>query len=295
MLTGLAYRMLGSWHDAEDVVQEAYVRWSRIDQDEVAEPRRYLTRVVTRLALDELRSRQAKRESYVGEWLPEPVATGLPPFEAIDTSDLSLALLHMMERLTPPQRAVYVLRTAFGLPHDEIASIIDRSPEDCRQLFRRAERALADQKPRFEPSAREQRLLLREFVAAARDGDLPRLERLLHADVVAWSDGGGRARAARKPVVGRAMLARFFGHIYSRATSISVDEVQANGIPAVFVQLSGDRSRHLLTAELDGDVVTRILVITNPDKLSHVRPSSVETSLDFDAIVRAELEQDDSE
>jgi RNA polymerase sigma-70 factor (ECF subfamily) len=272
MLTGLAYRMLGSWHDAEDVLQDAYLRWSRVDQDAVAEPRRYLTRVVTRLALDQLRSRQAKRETYVGEWLPEPISTRLPPFESIDTSELSLGLLHVLERLTPPQRAVYVLRTAFALPYDEIGAIIERTADDCRQLFRRADHAIADSKRRFEPSRREQRALLQGFVAAAREGDLPRLERLLHADVVAWSDGGGRAPAARKPVAGRAKVARYFSHIYSRATAFGVEEIDANGTPALLVRL-GDRMTHLLTVESSGGLATSILAITNPDKLTNVRPS----------------------
>jgi RNA polymerase sigma-70 factor (ECF subfamily) len=272
MLTGLAYRMLGSWHDAEDVLQDAYLRWTRVDQDAVAEPRRYLTRVVTRLALDHLRSRQAKRETYVGEWLPEPISTGLPPFESIDTSELSLGLLHVMERLTPPQRAVYVLRTAFGLPYDEIGAIIERTPEDCRQLFRRADLAIADGKRRFEPSSRQQHDLLLSFVAAAREGDLTRLERLLHADVVAWSDGGGRAPAARKPVLGRAKVARFFSHIYSRATSFRVEEVDANGTPALLVRLS-DRMTHLLTVESSEGRAARVLAITDPEKLTNVRPA----------------------
>lgn len=271
MLTGLAYRMLGSWHDAEDVLQDAYLRWTRVDQDSVVESRRYLTRVVTRLALDQLRSRRAKRETYVGEWLPEPISTRIAPFESIDTSELSLGLLHVMERLTPPQRAVYVLRTAFALPYDEIGAIIERTPEDCRQLFRRADRAIADGKRRFEPSPREQHDLLQSFVAAAREGDLTRLECLLHADVVAWSDGGGRAPAARKPVCGRAKVARFFSHIYSRATSLRVEEVDANGTPALLVHVND--LPHLLTVEASAGLATSILAITNPEKLTNVRPS----------------------
>ena len=132
MLAGLAYRLLGSWHDAEDVLQEAYLRWSTVEHSTVREPRRYLTRVVTRLAIDSLRTRQARRESYVGDWLPEPAPADL--FGGADPGDLSLAVLHLMERLTPVQRAVYVLRTAFVIPYDEIADILGRSPEDCRQL-----------------------------------------------------------------------------------------------------------------------------------------------------------------
>jgi RNA polymerase sigma-70 factor (ECF subfamily) len=170
----------------------------------VAEPRRYLTRVVARLAVDALRARQARRESYLGPWLPEPVATAGAPFGPVDPSDLSMAVLYLMERLTPPQRAVCVLRDAFELPYAEIGEILGRGADDCRQLHRRAVAALRAGRPRFTAAPAEHRRLLAAFVAAARDGDLPRLETLLHADVVAYTDGGGHTRAARRPVAGAA-------------------------------------------------------------------------------------------
>jgi len=265
MLAGVAYRLLGSWQDTEDVLQEAYVRWSTADRSDVAEPRRYLTRVVTRLAIDVLRTRQARRESYAGEWLPEPVPSD--PFGAVDTSDLSIALLHLMEKLTPPQRAVYVLRTAFTLPYDEIAEILDRTAEDCRQLHRRAVRALDHDGPRFEPSSEEQRRLLLDFVAAARDGDLERLQAMLKDSVTSWTDGGGFRRAARKPVIGREKVANFFAHIYSRPdlTVTSLDLVTG---PALDIHVRGNR--HVLTADFDGDRITALRVVSNPEKLSAV-------------------------
>lgn len=269
MLYGLAYRLLGSWHDAEDVVQEAYLRWSGADRGGVDEPRRYLTRVVTRLAIDHFRARRALRESYVGEWLPEPMATDPSPFGAVDTSDLSLAVLHLMERLTPPQRAVYVLRTAFGLPYDEIAGVVDRTPQDCRQLQRRAAQAVAVRRPRFPPDRDEHRRLLTDFVAAARDGDLPRLESLLRADVVAWTDGGGRARAARRPIIGRAKVARFFGSIYQRGRSVRVIHIDLNGAPALI--LGSSNTLHALVIEADGHEIVGVYVVANPDKLAAVR------------------------
>ncbi|MEU4295527.1 sigma-70 family RNA polymerase sigma factor [Kribbella sp. NPDC026596] len=265
MLAGLAYRLLGSWHDSEDVLQDAYVRWSAADRTDVAEPRRYLTRVVTRLAVDVLRTRQTRRESYTGEWLPEPVPSD--PFGAVDTSDLSLAVLHVMERLTPPQRAVYVLRTAFTLPYDEIAGILDRSPADCRQLHRRAVQALDLDGPRFEPSTDEQRRLLLDFVAAARDGDLSRLQAMLKDSVTSWTDGGGARRAARKPVVGRERVAQFFAHIYTRP-NLSVRPVQLVTGPALDIVI-GDR-RHVLALEFDGDQIAGIRVVISPDKLSAI-------------------------
>jgi RNA polymerase sigma-70 factor (ECF subfamily) len=263
MLGALAYRLLGSWHDAEDVLQEAYVRWSGVDPTEVAEPRRYLTRVVTRLAIDVLRSRQARREDYVGEWLPEPVPS--EPFGSVDTSDLSLAVLHLMERLTPPQRAVYVLHAAFELPYDEIADILDRSADDCRQLHRRATQALDRDRPRFEPTAAEQQRLLMDFVAAARDGDLARLEAMLKESATSWTDGGGFRRTARKPVVGRERVATFFSRIYAR-TDVDVVPIELVTGPALDIRLQG--RRHILALEFDGDQIAGVRVMANPDKLS---------------------------
>lgn len=263
MLAGLAYRMLGSWHDAEDVLQDAYVRWSAADRAGVAEPRRYLTRVVTRLSVDVLRTRQARRESYIGEWLPEPVRA-----DAVDLDDVSMALLHLMERLTPPQRAVYVLRTAFTLPYDEIADILDRTPEDCRQLFRRAQHALDDDRARYRPSTAEQRQLLLDFVAAARDGDLPRLESMLKESVISWTDSNGARRAARKPVVGREKVAHFFSRIYARP-DLSFEPVDLTTGPALLIVVRGNR--HLVTLETDARAITGIRVQANPAKLSAVQ------------------------
>ncbi|WP_202887376.1 sigma-70 family RNA polymerase sigma factor [Kribbella solani] len=261
MLAGLAYRLLGSMHDTEDVLQEAYVRWSAADRTEVAEPRRYLTRVVTRLAIDVLRTRKARRESYVGEWLPEPV-----PATVLDLDDVSMALLHLMERLTPPQRAVYVLRTAFTLPYDEIAEILDRTPEDCRQLHRRALRSV-DAEPRFQPSPAEQRRLLLDFVAAARDGDLPRLESMLKATATSYTDGGGLRRTARKPVTGRDRVATFFAHIYAHPefTATPIDLVTG---PALHVVVRG--RPHILTVDRDADGITALRILANPEKLSAI-------------------------
>jgi RNA polymerase sigma-70 factor (ECF subfamily) len=261
MLAGLAYRLLGSWHDAEDVLQEAYVRWSRVNRTEVAEPRRYLTRVVTRLAIDSLRSRQARREDYVGDWLPEPVTA-----DALADTDLSLAMLHLMEQLTPPQRAVYVLRTAFLLPYDEIAATLGRTPEDCRQLHRRASQALETGRARFAPSRQEQERLLSDFITAAREGDLERLESMLQADVISWTDGGGRRRTAKRPVVGRSSVAGFFGRIYSRAESFSAVPVALAGETALLIDLG--ESRHVLALELADGQVAAVRVVANPVKLS---------------------------
>ncbi|GAA4463081.1 sigma-70 family RNA polymerase sigma factor [Phytohabitans houttuyneae] len=255
MLFGLAYRLLGSAHDAEDVLQDAYLRWLGADRAAVAEPRRYLSRIVTHLAMDRLRARQA--EPYVGPWLPEPLPAGdVDPAEHRES--LSLAMLHLLERLTPPERAVYVLRTAFDLPYPEIAEILDRTPEDCRQLHHRATGHLPAQR-RFTAAPAERERLLDRFLAAAREGDLAALKRLLAADAVAWSDGGGRVKAARRPIVGADRVARFFAGIYSGVCSVC--PVMLAGEPATIV------GRHVLTLDVTGGVVTGVYLIGNPDKL----------------------------
>ncbi|GIM89777.1 RNA polymerase sigma factor SigJ [Paractinoplanes toevensis] len=260
MLLGLAYRMVGSLHDAEDVLQEAYLRWAGADRSNVEQPRRYLTRVVARLAVDHLRARQARRESYVGEWLPEPA-----PAEAVDTTDLSYAVLHLMEQLTPPQRAVYVLRTAFDVPYEEVAEIVGRTETDCRQLLHRAQEALRSDHARFTPAPQEHERLLKSFVAAARDGDLATLRSLLHADVVSWSDGGGRVRTALNPIYTPAKVARFFGSIYSRMPQFSVESLVLNGLPAFLVTYPV--SRHLLLLDTADGLIRGIYVVANPDKM----------------------------
>ncbi|MEU4242664.1 RNA polymerase sigma factor SigJ [Actinoplanes sp. NPDC026619] len=257
MLLGLAYRMTGSLHDADDVLQEAYLRWAAVDRERIEQPRRYLTRVVARLAVDQLRARQARRESYVGEWLPEPAPT--------ETVDVSYAVLHLMEQLTPPQRAVYVLRAAFDLPFEEIAEIIERTPADCRQLHHRAQEALQTGRVRFKPAPQEHERLLKSFLAAAREGDLATLRSLLHADVVSWSDGGGRVRAAIRPLRTPAKVARFFGGIYSRAEFLHIEELQLNGAPALLME--SERSRHVLLLDAADGVINSLYVMANPDKI----------------------------
>ncbi|MFE9652618.1 RNA polymerase sigma factor SigJ [Micromonospora sp. NPDC006431] len=275
MLLGLAYRLLGSLHDAEDVLQETYLRWLDVDRESVAEPRRYLSRVVTRLALDRLRARQAARETYVGPWLPEPVPTAPSPFGPLDTVELrdtlSTALLHLLERLTPPERAVYVLHTAFALPYAEIADLLGRSAADCRQLHHRAVARIADDRRRFTAGPAEQRRLLEAFLAAARDGDLARLTDLVAADATAWSDGGGRVRAARNPVHGADRIARFFAGIYARdrRPGIRTTPAELNGAPALLLRWPAGTRYTLAVAAADGRI-TGVYLVGNPDKLTRV-------------------------
>jgi RNA polymerase sigma-70 factor (ECF subfamily) len=271
MLLGLAYRLLGSVDDAEDVLQEAYLRWLRADRDGVREPRRYLSRVVTRLALAQLRVR--RRTGYVGSWLPEPVDTAHTDLGPVDTAEaretLSMATLHLMERLNPPERAVYVLRTAFELPYADIGEILDRSEEHCRQLHHRAQGRLATDRPRHTPSRREHDQLLESFLHAARDGDLDGLRQLLGAQAIAWTDSGGKTRAARNPINGPDKVARFFIGIYQRyGSGMRVEPVELNGFPGALVHR--ETGVHALALRIDEGQIASVYVIANPDKLARL-------------------------
>ncbi|WP_233579593.1 RNA polymerase sigma factor SigJ [Verrucosispora sp. FIM060022] len=271
MLLGLAYRLLGSRHDAEDVLQEAYLRWMRVDRAGVAEPRRYLSRVVTHLAIDRLRARQAAREAYVGMWLPEPVPTAPSPFGPLERAELrdslATALLHLLERLTPPERAVYVLHTAFEMPYAEIAELLDRSAEDCRQLHHRAAMRIGRDQRRFTVDRAEQQRLLDAFIAAVDDGDLAALTDLVAAEATAWSDGGGRVRSARNPVTGVDRVTRFLLGIRAKGWPLTVHRTELNGQPAAVVVTAAGHRYALTLATADGRI-TDIFLVANPDKLT---------------------------
>ncbi|GAB3943596.1 sigma factor-like helix-turn-helix DNA-binding protein [Micromonospora vulcania] len=241
-----------------------------MDRTTVDEPRRYLSRVVTRLSLDRLRARQAARETYVGTWLPEPVPTEPSPFGPLDRVELrdslSIALLHVLERLTPPERAVYVLHTAFELPYAEIAEILDRTPADCRQLQHRAATRVRQEQRRFTATRPERERLLNAFLAAARDGDLATLTGLVATDATAWNDGGGRVRAALNPVTGADRIARFYAGIYGPHRQMTMDPVELNGEPAVLITRA-DGSRYTMTVAAADGRITGIYVVGNPTKL----------------------------
>ncbi|SEG77230.1 RNA polymerase sigma-70 factor, ECF subfamily [Actinacidiphila yanglinensis] len=277
LLTGLAYRMLGSMWDAEDVVQETYLRWTRADRDTVREPRAFLVTITTRLALDQLRSARTTRESYVGPWLPEPVDTAAAgPLDTAELRDsLSYATLHLMERLTPPERAVFVLRDAFELPYEAVADIVGTPVATCRQHHRRAVQRLADgggRPRRFRPSSDEHTALLTRFLDAARGGDLAALTDLLADDVVAWNDGGGRTRAALRPIAGREKVAAFVLGLTGRYALGDVRLTAANGQPALRCTVDGVDQVTLLDIR-DGRVHT-VYAVLNPDKLTRVGPGT---------------------
>ena len=269
-LFGLAYRLLGSAADAEDVVQDTYVRWSGADQAAIVAPPVWLARVATNLCLNRLASARTRREVYIGPWLPEPVLTSdgtLGPMESAAQRDsVSLALLVLLERLSPAERAVFVLREAFGYGYRDIAAILGLSEANCRQLHRRVRQRLPAATSRFAPDRGQWRDLVDRFLAAARDGDLPGLERLLAADVTAWADGGGKVVAARRPVLGRARVARYLAGITRFGAGLQISVAEVNGAPAVLGTRAGTLAG-VLVLEVSGDQITAVRLMSNPDKL----------------------------
>ncbi|MGC9540974.1 RNA polymerase sigma-70 factor [Streptomyces sp. UG1] len=274
-LFGLAYRMLGSAHEAEDTVQDAYLRFSGADRDGIEHPAAWLAKVVTNLCLNRLTSARARRERYVGPWLPEPVITSdgtLGPLESAEQRDaVSLAMLVLLERLTPTERAVYVLREAFGYGHREIAGVLELTEANCRQLYRRAVRRMDDGQARFESTPERQEELVRSFLTAAREGDFSGLEKLLAADVVWSSDGGGKAQAALRPIEGREKVFRFLeGATRTILVGIGFTEIEINGATAL-AAWAGDTLLAVVALDVRDGLIAHAWAVVNPDKLDFVR------------------------
>ncbi|GAB2854008.1 sigma-70 family RNA polymerase sigma factor [Streptomyces deserti] len=278
-LFALAYRMLGSAEEAEDTVQDAYLRFSGADRTEIQHPGAWLAKVVTHLCLTRLTSARARRERYVGTWLPEPVVTSdgtLGPLESAEQRDaVSLAMLVLLERLTPTERAVYVLREAFAYGHREIAEVLDLSEANCRQLYRRAVRRVGEPRSRFEAEPERQEELVTSFLTAARDGDLAGLEKLLAADATWFSDGGGKVTAALRPIEGREKIVRLlvngapkFTAQFGAALDFTVAEV--NGATAL-AAWAGDTLIGVVSFELRDGLIAGVRAVVNPDKLEFVR------------------------
>jgi RNA polymerase sigma-70 factor (TIGR02957 family) len=277
-LFGLAYRLLGSAADAEDVVQDAFLRWTRADPALIDSPPAWLGKIVTNLCLNALASARVQRERYVGPWLPEPVLTAegqLGPLETAERREsVSLALLVLLEHLTPPERGVFVLREAFGYRYREIAPVLGFSEANCRQIYRRATQRLGSREPRFTASADQQRTITRQFLAAASGADLPGLERLLSADVVAWADGGGQVVAARRAVRGRVQVARYLAGVVRWAVR-NVEDVrtaeilllEVNGEPALVARI-GETVLGAMVLEIAGGCVSALRISANPQKLT---------------------------
>jgi RNA polymerase sigma-70 factor, ECF subfamily len=267
LLFGIAYRMLGSAADAEDMVQETYLRWVRRHGDPVESVRAYLVTIVTRLCIDELNSARVKRLSYTGPWLPEPIVTD-ETFDVEHADSLALAFLVLLEELTPPQRAAYLLHDIFGYSFDEIAGSMGRTAASCRQLAQRARRHIDERRQRFDADLRQGQELTRAFVMACGTGDLDALLALLSDDVVVWTDGGGKVRAAFRPVVGPFRSSRFLLHVAKKVQGMP-RETTLNGQPAmVFVEEA--QVRAALVLDIREGKVVGVRTVTNPDKLERL-------------------------
>jgi RNA polymerase sigma-70 factor (ECF subfamily) len=274
-LTGLAYRMLGSRAEAEDVVQDAYLRWHDVDHAAVDEPRRYLGTVVTRLCLDRMKSAQARREIYVGQWLPEPVVD-----EAFDDGsagdiahDISVALMLVLERLSPLERASFLLHDVFGVDFGEVGRALGRGEAACRQLAARAREHIQAERPRFAASREDGHRLAAAFHKAIASGDLAALRQTLAADVVLYSDGGGKRAAALNPIYGADKVLRFLEGIERKAGVLGTTQARpadVNGL-AGFVLREDDGSIDTVAFEHRDGRIVAIYITRNPDKLHHVR------------------------
>ncbi|GAA1359506.1 RNA polymerase sigma factor SigJ [Catellatospora chokoriensis] len=269
VLLGVAYRMLGSWWDAENVLQEAWLRWHGADREAIADPRRWLVTVTIRLALDQLRSARHRRETYPGTWLPEPIPVGVQVGDPAETArqrdTLSLAALRLMERLTPPERGVYLLRETFEWPYEEIADVLGLTETNARQLHRRAADRIGDDRERFGVAGAEHRALVTRFLGAVAAGERAGLQAVLAEEATLWSDGGGKARAAVNPVVGAPRVARFLAGVSAKAADLEWLLLEVNCGPAALVRLGMRWS--LMTWETDRGRLAAIQLLSNPDKV----------------------------
>jgi RNA polymerase sigma-70 factor, ECF subfamily len=277
-LFSIAYRMLGSAADAEDVVQDAFIRWQRADQAAVRSPKDYLGATVTRLAVDHLRSARVRREVYVGPWLPEPLV-GVdehdPLAAATLAESLSTAFLVLLERLTPTQRAAFLLREVFGFEYAELARMLDTTAANARQLVRRAKQQIASGRPRFASDHGAAGRLAERFLTACTGGDLDALLELLSADAVAYADGGGKFAAARRPIVGAARVARFVASVVSKWRAAGEVRVAAvNGGIGLLLHASGRLRAVLTIGAADAERVGSVFIVVNPDKLREIAPAS---------------------
>jgi RNA polymerase sigma-70 factor, ECF subfamily len=268
-LFAIAYRMLGSATEADDALQEAYLRWAGAHAS-ARSAQAVLTTIVTRLCIDRLTSAQARRETYIGPWLPEPVLT--TPDTAAQTIDMndaiSLALLALLERLNPVERAVYVLRAVFDYDYAEIAAFVEKSEDACRQTFSRAQKFVRDNRPRLAPSKAAHETLLMTFLGALASGDVDPILALLHESVVQYGDGGGKAFAAKHPIVGRENVARLLAGLRKLMPAGALPSIEeVNGWPALVIRHADGRAYAVTSIETDGALIYAVRNVINPDKL----------------------------
>jgi RNA polymerase sigma-70 factor (TIGR02957 family) len=270
LLFTVAYEMLGSAADAEDVLQETWLRWADVNHAEVREPRAYLVRITTRLALNRIRTLARRREAYVGPWLPEPLLTSPDVAEDVELADsVSTAMLLVLETLTPTERAVFVLREVFDLPYDEIAAAVDKSAPAVRQIAHRARSHVEARRPREVVSDRDRAAVVDRFLAAVATGDLQGLMDVLSPDVVLITDGGGKKQAALRPIHGVEKVLRFLSAVMPDDGSASATPTVVNGSTGLRLLL-GDELDTIATMRVDEGRVTALYLVRNPDKLGRV-------------------------
>jgi RNA polymerase sigma-70 factor (ECF subfamily) len=272
LLFSIAYRMLGSVMEAEDAVQETYLRYMATDAEAIQSPKAFLSTVVTRLCLDQLKSARVKREEYFGPWLPEPLLTADAPDELLARHEsISMAFLLLLETLSPVERAVFLLREVFDYDYDAIAQIVGKSGANCRQLHSRAKKHIHSGRPRFTPSPQEQQHLVGKLFAAMQLGDSDAFAALLAEDVELRSDGGGKAAAATQPLQGRETVMRFLLGIYrKRPPNTAAELTEVNGAPALVVRVDG-KLENVMSFELSGATISAIRIVQNPEKLRHLQ------------------------
>jgi len=273
-LFAIAYRMLGSVAEAEDVVQEAFLRYHEAGA-EPESPKSYLATVTTRLAIDQLRSARARREVYPGEWLPEPLVEEEAARHAETADSLSLAFLHLLEKLSPVERAVFLLREVFDYPYDEVAEIVGKSPDNCRQILVRAHRHIDEGRRRFDVSREEREEVARRFLAAWEEGDTDALVEVLAADATVYGDGGGKAPSVPVPLVGAERVAKAligWGR-QARGHGLVHRRAMVNGDPGVVFLGEDGQVVWVAALEIAEGVVVAVRSVLNPDKLSHLRPA----------------------
>lgn len=271
LLFTVAYEMLGSAADAEDVLQETWLRWAGVDLDTIHDQRAYLVRITTRQSLDRLRTLGRRKESYIGPWLPEPLLTTPDIADDIELAEsISMAMLLVLETLAPTERAVFVLREVFDLPYDEIAEAVDKTPAAVRQIAHRARAHVAARRPRGVVSAAETRDVLAAFQRAVETGDMQGLLDMLAPDVVFLGDGGGIKQAVPRPVTGADKVARLLSAGLGRLAPSSLQPAQVNGYPALALRLDGELDT-VMAVRIDDGLITGLYAVRNPEKLSHMQ------------------------
>jgi len=280
LMFSIAYRMLGSASDAEDMVQETYLRYRATPAAEIVSHKAFLSTIITRLCLNQLQSARDKRETYIGPWLPEPILTesdSAPAQQAELHESISIAFLALLEQLTPLERAVFLLREVFSYEYAEIADIMVRDEAACRQIFSRAKKHIAEHRPRFTPSRETHQEILNQFIRAANTGELDGLMQILTMDVTLWADGGGKARgAALHPLHGREAVARFILGSVRLFDDLRAEIMEVNGEPSVVIR-SGEHPVVVLAITADGGQISEIRAMGNPDKLKWVDRSGEES------------------